>query len=119
MHFSRLEQKKLSCLQHTEHPASNTRNVLCGTQGMSCFEHTECPASNTRNVLLQTQGMSCLEYKECPAWNTWNVLFETQGMSYLEMTKCPTREQGISCSGTTNSMFLLQSNDEEIQAFDF
>ena len=30
----------------------NTRNLLFATQGMSCFEHTQCPASNTRSVLL-------------------------------------------------------------------
>ena len=32
----------------------STGDVLLGTQGMSCLEHDECPAWNTRNCLLYT-----------------------------------------------------------------
>ena len=52
------------------------------TQEMSCFEHKECPASNTRNVLLRIHGMSCFEHKECPASRTRNVLLGNDQMSY-------------------------------------
>ena len=54
----------VSCLEHEECPAWNTRNVLLGTHGTSCLEHTECPAWNTRNVLRGTHEMSCLEHKK-------------------------------------------------------
>ena len=83
----------------------NTRNFLFATQGMSCFEHTECLAldtrnvllrtqgmsfSNTRNVLLRTQTMSSFEHKECPSSNIRNVLLRTKRMSFFVETtqKC-------------------------------
>ena len=37
---------------------------MIGTQRLSCFEHEDRSASNTRNVLLPTQGMSCFGHKK-------------------------------------------------------
>ena len=65
--------KEMSCSQHKECPASNTRNVLL---------RKECPDWNARNVMLRTSGMSCVEHKERPASNTRNVLLGNDQMSY-------------------------------------
>ena len=78
-------------------PSSRLLNhVLRGTHGISCSEHKEYPAWNTRNVLLGTQDMSCLEQSKCPAWSTRNVLLGTQGLSCLEHTEsaAPLPKQG-------------------------
>ena len=69
--------QEMSCSQHKECPASNTRNVLLRTQAMSFLEHKECPSSNIRNVFLRTQGMSFFEHKEFHSSNTRNVLLRT------------------------------------------
>ena len=78
----------MSCFEHKECPASNTRNVLLRTQGMFCFEHKECSASNRRNVLCRTQGMSWCDHKERRASNTRNVLLQTHGMFCFEHKEC-------------------------------
>ena len=69
----------MSCFEHKERSASNTRNVLRGAQGMFCLEHKECSVSDTRNFLFRTLGVLCCEHKECSASNTKNVLLETHG----------------------------------------
>ena len=124
MHFS--------CLENEECPASNTRNVLLGTQGMSCLEHNECPAWNTRNVLPEhkdclawntvnvlrgTHEMSYLEHRECLAWNTGNGLLGTQGMSCLEHRACPAWHIKTRCQKLSGAQFHAQEQNRHGHLF--
>ena len=105
----------MSCVEHKECLAWNTRNGSHGKKGMSCLEHTKCLAWNTGNVLFGSQGMSCVERKECLAWNTGSVLLGTQGISCLKHRACPALHTKTRCQKLSGAQFHAQEQNRHGQ----
>ena len=73
----RLGTQEMSCVEHPERLAQDTKNALLETRGMPCTEHKECPAWKNRND------------KERPAWNTWKIMMENdKSFPLMPMSNC-------------------------------